>query len=91
MNQNSLQLEQYLHKFYREVCDILKCQILVLRIDDIDMSFFHGFDVLETIRKFCASPYLLPIVTGHSELYNMIITKNFTQEMENKAFLTEQE
>lgn len=57
---------------------------LVVLIDDVDMAFDKGFDVLEVVRKYLASPFLIPIVAGDMKLYKEIIE---TQFMEKVKFL----
>ena len=83
-SQNSLQLEQKVHEFFKVITEICNCEMIVLPIDDIDMSFSHGFNVLETIRKFLSSPYIVPVVSGAPELYATIVEKQFTKKVYSK-------
>ncbi len=92
-NQSALKLEQNLHELFREASKLEgqdkpkdKPKIFVIRIDDIDMAFKHGFQVLETIRKYLASPYVLPIISGDSELYRILVEKEFAEDMKSEVF-----
>ena len=74
---SSIMLEQKAHSFFGAVTKLLGKKALVLLIDDVDMAFDKGFDVLETIRKFLASPYIIPIVSGDAKLYKHLVKKEF--------------
>lgn len=90
-------LEQHAHAFFRSVAELLGKKVLVLLIDDVDMAFDKGFDVLETIRKFLASPYIVPIVSGDAKLYKHLIKKefkfsaNYRKETGNRPLLMDEE
>lgn len=82
-NKSSLKLEQYAHEFFREVCTLFdNSQAIVMLIDDVDMAFDKGFDVLEVVRKYLASPYLIPIVAGDMKLYREIVETRFMDKIE---------
>jgi translation elongation factor EF-1beta len=78
---SSNSLEEFTNKFFFEVFKLLGNKKLVLLIDDIDMAFSKGFDVLETIRKFLSTPYILPIVSGDGRLYKEIIAREFRYKL----------
>lgn len=84
---SSIKLEQYAHEFFKTVTEIFGVDFLVFLIDDVDMAFNVGFDVLEVIRKYLTSPYIIPIVTGDYELYKKILEykfkKNFNENNKN--------
>ncbi len=83
-DQTSLKLEEYLHKFFGLVAkDILKKERLILLIDDVDMAFEKGFEVLEVVRKYLSSPFVIPVITGDLELYRTIVENNFTKKIDN--------
>jgi len=83
-DQTSLKLEQYTHAFFKNVAGILKKKKLILLIDDVDMAFEKGFEVLEVIRKYLSTPYVTPIVTGNIELYETIVNDNFSKKINDK-------
>ncbi len=49
---SSLKLEQNSHNFFKIVSNIFEVNALVILIDDVDMAFDKGFDVLEVVRKY---------------------------------------
>ena len=79
--QNALNLEQGIHELMKKAVDVLHCSFLVLPIDDIDMSFVHGVEVLEKIRKYLATPYIMPVISGDIEMYHRIFTIEFFRQM----------
>jgi hypothetical protein len=81
-NKSSLKLEQHAHEFFKIACKIFDVNAIVLLIDDVDMAFDKGFDVLEVVRKYLASPYLIPIVAGDMKLYREIIETKFKEKTE---------
>lgn len=83
-NKSSLKLEQNAHEFFKEVSSLYKVKALVMLIDDIDMAFDKGFDVLEVVRKYLASPYLIPTVAGDMKLYKEIIETKFIENIKFK-------
>ena len=85
-SQSALSLEQNLHRLYQKASVLAGGKILVIRIDDIDMAFAHGFQVLEAIRKYLASPYILPVISGDNELYKHLIEKDFSEAMKSPMF-----
>ena len=81
-NKSSLKLEQYAHEFFQVVSkEIYGFDGIVILIDDIDMAFEKGFDVLEVVRKYLASPYLIPIVAGDMKLYKEIVETQFMKKI----------
>lgn len=85
-HQSALSLEQNLHLLFGQASKLAGDKILVIRIDDIDMAFKHGFQVLEALRKYLASPYVLPVLSGDSELYRNLVEKDFSEAMESPLF-----
>lgn len=81
-NKSSLKLEQYAHEFFHIVCMMFGVNAIVMLIDDVDMAFDKGFDVLEVVRKYLASPYLIPIVAGDMKLYREIVETKFMDKIE---------
>lgn len=83
-DQSGLRLEQYIHEFFGLVSKTLGNKQLVLLIDDVDMAFEKGYEVLETVRKYLASPYVISVVTGDMCLYERIIHKEFADNLSLK-------
>lgn len=90
-DQTSLKLEKYLNKFFKLITSILKKRRLILLIDDIDMALNKGFEVLEVIRKYLSSPYIVPIVTGDLCLYQTIVCEHFSSKIKNDACKSDNE
>ena len=82
--QNALKLEEEIHILLEKATDCLKCSLLILSIDDIDMAFKHGFDVLERIRKYLTSPCILPIISGDINLYKQVFAGKFYKQLAKK-------
>lgn len=82
--QNALKLEEEIHILLEKATDCLKCSLLILPIDDIDMAFKHGFDVLERIRKYLTSPCILPIISGDINLYKQVFAGKFYKQLAKK-------
>lgn len=80
-NKSSLRLEQHSHTFFKEVCSLFGADAIIMLIDDIDMAFDKGFDVLEVVRKYLASPFLIPIVAGDMKLYREIVETHFMEKI----------
>lgn len=83
-DQSGLRLEQYIHEFFGLVSKTFGNKQLVLLIDDVDMAFEKGYEVLETVRKYLASPYVISVVTGDICLYERIIHKEFADNLSLK-------
>lgn len=79
--QDSLQFQAEFHDLLKDATNCLECKFFILPIDDIDMSFKYGFDVLERIRKCFATPYIVPIISGDFSMYHQIFTSEFYKEM----------
>ncbi|MEA1956047.1 MAG: hypothetical protein U9N02_06095 [Campylobacterota bacterium] len=78
---SSSKLEQNAHNFFKIVSEILCVKSLVILIDDVDMAFDKGFDVLEVVRKYLASPFIIPIVAGDMKLYKEIVETEFMEKI----------
>lgn len=82
-NKSSLKLEQHSHEFFKSVSMLFNSEGLVILIDDVDMAFEKGFDVLEVVRKYLASPFIIPIVAGDINLYKTIIKSKFIEKIKD--------
>ncbi len=81
-NKSSLKLEQHAHEFFKIVSKMFDVDAIIMLIDDVDMAFDKGFDVLEVVRKYLASPYLIPIVAGDMKLYREIVETKFMDKID---------
>ncbi|MFM5100095.1 P-loop NTPase fold protein [Aeromonas veronii] len=71
------QLADCVQDFFREVLGLLGKQLLILPIDDVDTSLNRAFENLEIVRRYMATPYVLPIVCGDRKLYNDVTWRDF--------------
>ncbi|MBF0375598.1 MAG: hypothetical protein HQL39_19580 [Alphaproteobacteria bacterium] len=78
-----------LDTYYAEVCNVLGKNAVVLAIDDIDMSFKDAFGVLDTIRRYLASPLIIPVVTGDFSLYRHLVSERFRRDLSGKRGVQE--
>ncbi|AOI68437.1 antiviral RADAR system adenosine triphosphatase RdrA [Burkholderia ubonensis] len=62
-------LARAVHDFFERVAALLGTRLLVLPIDDVDTTLHRAFENLEVVRRYLASPALLPIVCGDLHLY----------------------
>ncbi|HAT05338.1 MAG TPA: hypothetical protein DDZ61_22290 [Aeromonas salmonicida] len=79
------QLADCVQEFFREVLGLLGKQLLILPIDDVDTSLNRAFENLEIVRRYLATPYVLPIVCGDRELYNDVTWRDFHGRLTNDS------
>ncbi|TNB99700.1 hypothetical protein FHG55_02975 [Pseudomonas jessenii] len=60
------------HDFFVKAAQLLGKRLLVLPIDDVDTTLHRAFENLEVVRRYLASPVLLPIVCGDLSLYREV-------------------
>lgn len=82
--QSVISLERALHRFFGVACRMLKVKALILRFDDVDMACGIGFCVLESIRKYLATPYVVPMVSGDLSLYQRLCENHFREKLKDK-------
>ena len=64
------------HNFFFKAAKLLGKRLLVLPIDDVDTTLHRAFENLEVVRRYLASPVLLPIVCGDLKLYRDVIWRD---------------
>ncbi|MEE1902285.1 antiviral RADAR system adenosine triphosphatase RdrA [Pseudomonas inefficax] len=60
------------HDFFIKAAQLLGKKLLVLPIDDVDTTLHRAFENLEVVRRYLASPVILPIVCGDLSLYREV-------------------
>ncbi|MBY4767332.1 antiviral RADAR system adenosine triphosphatase RdrA [Burkholderia ambifaria] len=65
-------LARAVHDFFDKAAQLLGKRLLVLPIDDVDTTLHRAFENLEVVRRYLASPVLLPIVCGDLSLYREV-------------------
>lgn len=83
--QSGLDIAQLSHHYFKKVLDITNRKLIILTVDDVDMSLRHGFNVLEVVRKHICSPFVTPIVSGDINLYMELVANQFTQQLVNTS------
>lgn len=68
-------LESDFHELLKLGLEILGKKIFIIALDDIDIDFRKGWPVLETIRKYLTSPYLITLLSGDLKLFSKAIRK----------------
>lgn len=64
------------HDFFSKAARLLGKKLLVLPIDDVDTTLHRAFENLEVVRRYLASPALLPIVCGDLALYREVTSRD---------------
>lgn len=70
------ELASDVHNFFFNAAKLLGKRLLVLPIDDVDTTLHRAFENLEVVRRYLASPVLLPIVCGDLKLYRDVIWRD---------------
>lgn len=68
----SRELAGAVHEFFFRATTLLGKRLLVLPIDDVDTTLHRAFENLEVVRRYLASPVLLPVVCGDLSLYREV-------------------
>lgn len=80
-------LGQEVHKLFKEALILTDKELIILPIDDVDTSLEHAFTNIEVIRKYLASPYAIPLVSGDMALYGEVIWRNFHGRFQKDSYL----
>lgn len=68
-------LETNFHELLKFGLQILNKKAFVIALDDIDIDFRRGWPILETIRKYMTTPYIITLLSGDTELFSIAIRK----------------
>lgn len=79
-------LEENFHSFISNSLKVLEKKAFLIAFDDIDIDFRKGWAVIETIRKYFATPEIISLLSGDLELYSKVIRKTQWQNF-GKALL----
>ena len=74
-------LESNFHKLIDILLSVLKTDLLVIAIDDVDNDTNKALDVLETIRKYLTHPKVVIIVSGDLKIYSHIVKLEKQKEL----------
>ncbi|MBB6135792.1 hypothetical protein HD842_003959 [Massilia aurea] len=67
------------HNFLYQATLELNVTAFVFRIDDIDMSLGRAHGLLETLRRWLACPFSVPLVSGDINLYRQLAQQYFNE------------
>ncbi|MCP4545854.1 MAG: hypothetical protein GY835_05230 [bacterium] len=70
-------LEQALWGFIRCFLEIHNKPLVVLALDDVDLAYERGEEVLESLRRYLTSPQMLILVTGDQGLFERVLEKRY--------------
>ncbi|MBC3933465.1 antiviral RADAR system adenosine triphosphatase RdrA [Undibacterium curvum] len=73
------------HKLFGLALGVTNKRLIVLPIDDVDTSLQHAFENLEVVRKYLASPYVVPIISGDLTLYRDVTWREFYGRITDKV------
>lgn len=73
---SSFELRKNFEGFLKLSLEILNKKVFLLFIDDVDTKFDKSWSLLETIRKYLATKYIITILTGDFDLFSMSIRKH---------------
>ncbi|MBR7777313.1 antiviral RADAR system adenosine triphosphatase RdrA [Undibacterium rugosum] len=73
------------HKIFGLALRLTNKRLMVLPIDDVDTSLQHAFENLEVVRKYLASPYVVPIISGDLSLYRSVTWREFYGRITDKV------
>jgi hypothetical protein len=73
--------ERAFHRYVAQACKFVGIDAFVLAIDDVDTSFERGWPVLESLRKYLATPQLKVILAGDIKLYNLLTRQQQWKQM----------
>jgi hypothetical protein len=68
-------LESDFHELLKLGLEILEKKVFIIALDDIDIDFRKGWPILETIRKYLTSPYIITLLSGDLKLFSKAIRK----------------
>lgn len=73
---SSFELRKNFEGFLKLSLEILNKKVFLLFIDDVDTKFDKSWSLLETIRKYLSTKYIITILTGDFDLFSMSIRKH---------------
>lgn len=80
---SGIKIELLFHDFVEAAIEIMKCDAIVLPIDDIDMALNQAYPVLEEIRRLLSCPYIIPLVSGDTNLYKSLVKISLADNLGN--------
>ncbi|WP_295748712.1 antiviral RADAR system adenosine triphosphatase RdrA [Undibacterium sp.] len=70
-------IAEEVHALFHNALQLTEKKLIVLPIDDVDTSLQHAFENMEVVRKYLATPYVVPIISGDLDLYHDVTWRDF--------------
>lgn len=80
---SGLSLAESFHEFLKECKEEMKATAFVQPIDDVDSAIEQGWPILETLRRYLATPYLITILSGDIRLYQSLVRKQQVDKLKS--------
>lgn len=84
-------LERAFQQYLFIALKLMKKKCFVIPFDDIDTDFKKGYDILEIIRKYLTTPFIITVLTGDLELYGKLVRKETWKCFDNELMKKELE
>lgn len=78
-------LENSINELFKASAEILKKELFLIVLDDVDTNTEKAYDVLEIIRCYMSSPYVCTIAIGDISLYRYIILRKKSDELSPRS------
>jgi hypothetical protein len=76
-------LSESFARFTNAAADALGVKAFILPLDDVDTAFEQGWLVLETLRKYLATPRLITVLSGDLNLYQMLVLRHNYDQLQS--------
>lgn len=80
-----MELDRIIHHFADKARQYLDKNAIVIPIDDIDMALNVGSKIIETLRKYLKSPWIIPVIALDSGQIYALIKKQYFEKFGYKA------
>lgn len=70
-------IAEEVHALFDKALKLTGKELIILPIDDVDTSLEHAFENMEVVRKYLASPFVIPIISGDIDLYYDVTWRDF--------------
>jgi len=74
-----------IHRFFAAALKLLNKKLLVMPIDDVDTTLHRAFENLEVVRRYLATPLVLPIICGDVGLFDEVIWRDAHRRLTKDA------
>lgn len=81
---NGQDLERHFHQLLDTMADMLKIDLFLIAIDDVDTQTEKADEVLEVLRCYLTHPKLVVVLSGDLKLYSHIVRNNKRKELKEQ-------